>query len=663
MKRLLSVIIVVMLMVTSFVPFAYATEEKAFEGDSDRIQILFTHDLHSHLDPFKVDGEMAGGFARLKTLIDDKRYDAENEGIATLLVDAGDFSMGTLYQTIYEKEAPEITLLGYLGFDATVFGNHEFDYRSIGVSNMFSAAVANEETLAPSEIAFGMTEGVRLPEFLVSNIDWEVNNSEDNMLVKDALDNYGAKEYVIIEKNGIRIGLFGIVGQDAEDCAPESGIDFGDIVTAGKETVAKIKAEGADLIICLSHSGVWEDEDKSEDEILAKEVPEIDVIISGHTHTKLDEAIIHGNTHIVAAQEYGKYLGELDLVKNEEGRWSLENYEHIPVNAEIEEDAYIGSIVDRYKAMINEHYLAQFGYEYDTVLAVNDVQFTPFAEFGRVHEEDTLGSIIADSYIYAVEQAEGENYEKVYATVAPNGTIRDSFGKGEITVWDVFNVQSLGIGPDRIVGYPLVSVYLTGAELKVLAEVDVSVTSLMSAAQLYPSGIRWEYNPNRLILNKVTHVEFVDENGEAYPIENDELYRCICGLYSAQMLGSVTDLSYGLLSIVPKDKDGNPITDYEAHLVYDSEGREVKEWYALATYFDSFPENEDGVSVVPDDYETPEGRKLAIDDKSLGAILKAPSKVMKMVYGIIAAVVVLIVLIISGIVCIIKRRKKSKGRA
>ena len=147
MKRLFSLIIIAMLLVTSFVPFAYgAEEEKAIEADDSRIQILFTHDLHSHLDPFNLNGEMTGGFARLKTLIANKRYEAETEGIATLLVDAGDFSMGTLYQTINEIKAPELTLLGYLGYDATVFGNHEFDYRSIGTSNMFRAALENEST-------------------------------------------------------------------------------------------------------------------------------------------------------------------------------------------------------------------------------------------------------------------------------------------------------------------------------------------------------------------------------------------------------------------------------------------------------------------------------------------------------------------------------------
>jgi len=624
------------------------TDEIRFSDD--RIQILFTHDLHSHLDPFNVDGEDAGGFARIKSLIDDKRYEASNEGIATLVVDAGDFSMGTLFQTIFESEAAELTLLGYMGVEATTFGNHEFDYRSIGVANMLNAAVANASA----------DTNLSLPQLVISNIDWELNSSVDNKIVKEALDAYGAKEYAIIEKAGIRIGVFGLVGDDAEACAPESGIDFDNIVDASKEIVAQIEAEGADIIVCLSHSGVWDDPTVSEDELLAQEVPGIDVIISGHTHTKLEEPIVHGTTIICSTHEYGKNLGEIDLVKNEDGTWAIEGYTINPITDSIEEDPYVASLVDEYRDMINEHYLAQFGYEYDTVLAVNNVEFTPFAEFGRVHEEDTLGSIIADSYMYAVKQAEGENYEPIAMTVAPNGTIRDTIPKGEVTVWDVFNISSLGIGPDRIVGYPLVSIYLTGAELKTVAEIDVSVTALMSAAQLYPSGIRWDYNPNRLILNKVTHVELVDEAGNLVPIEDDKLYRVVAGLYSAQMLSSVEGMSYGILSITPKDKDGNPVTDYEQHIVRDQNGNELKEWYALASYIESFPANENGIAEIPNSYGEPEGRKLAHDDSSISAILKAPNNIAKVIYAISAAVVLILVLAVVIVVKIVKKIKRKR---
>ena len=93
------------------------------DSKGETIKILFTHDLHSRMDSDILNGQEVGGFARIKTLINEKF--SENQ--PNVLVDAGDFSMGTLYQTIYETKASELTMLGYLGYDAVAFGNHEFD--------------------------------------------------------------------------------------------------------------------------------------------------------------------------------------------------------------------------------------------------------------------------------------------------------------------------------------------------------------------------------------------------------------------------------------------------------------------------------------------------------------------------------------------------------
>ena len=133
------------------------------------------------------------------------------------------------------------------------------------------------------------------------------------------------------------------------------------------------------------------------------------------------------------------------------------------------------------------------------------------------------------------------------AAIVPAGTIRDSFFQGDITVTDAFRVSSLGIGADKMPGYPLISIYLTGKELKAVCEVDVSVTPLMNEAQLFISGMQYTFNPNRLIFNKVidsnlvkTH-KLTDEITKEYleEIQDDKLYRVVAGLYSAQMLSVV----------------------------------------------------------------------------------------------------------------------------
>ncbi len=620
---------------------------------AEEVQILFTHDMHSHLDAYRkeTDGktEWIGGFAKLKTLADEKR----DGHPATILVDGGDFSMGTLYQTIYETEAPELILMGQIGYDAVTLGNHEFDYRSEGLANMLLAA-AKYAKEHPQQ---------KLPDLVSANIDWSRNTSKDNLLVRRAMETYGSTPYTIIERGGVRIGIFGLLGSDADACAPESGLEFEDIVDTAKKMAALLREEQAELIVCLSHSGTFDKASKSEDEILAKKVSDIDVIVSGHTHTELEEAIQYGDTYVVSAGSYCSHLGEMHLTRKENGRWELEEYSLNPLDESVAEDPEISKQLTAYRKKVDETYLSRFGYTFDQVLAENPVKFTGMDEFAVEHGEDPLGSIIADSYVYAVQEAEGDHYEKVDVAISPAGTIRDTFCQGSLTVSDAFNVSSLGIGADRIPGYPLVSVYLTGKELKTVAEIDVSISPIMKTAQLYPSGLRWTYHPKRILLNRVMDVELATnvpytEGKETKKLEDDRLYRVVAGLYSAQMLGMIEDSSMGLLKIAPKDRDGNVIQDFEKHIIHDRNGAEIKEWYALASYLESFAPNQNGVPEVPSYYAAPEGRKLKVENFNLADILKNPNKFAWIVYG----VVVLLVLLAAGIVRVILKRRRKKQK-
>lgn len=605
------------------------------------VKILFTHDLHSHLDEYVMAGESVGGAARLKTLLDDRRSKTES----AVVVDGGDFSMGTLYQTVFSTQAAELTMLGYLGYDAATFGNHEFDYRDEGLSDMLRSAAKKRE----------QDPSLTLPKMLIANIDW------NDPAIGPALEAYNGgpyEPYTIIERGGVTFGIFGVMGADAVECAPATGVEFMDVISVSRVYASMLRDLGADIVICLSHGGVWSDADRSEDEQLAMAVPEIDVIVSGHTHTKLEEPIRHGDTYIVSCGEYGQFLGELDLVCRDDGRWELADYALNPIDDSVAADEDIACRLDEYRAQIDESYLKDFGYTYDQVLAVSSAHFKQFADFGQGLGGEPLGSIIADAYRFAVREAEGEDYEPVAAAVAPMGTIRDTIQNGEVTVWDAFNVCSLGIGKDGITGYPLVSVYLTGAEIRTAAEIDISVSPLMSAARLYPSGVEWTYNPNRMILNKVTDVKLVGENGAYEELEDDKLYRAVLGLYAAQMLGAVEDVSYGILSITPKDKNGVPIENYEDHIIYDREGNEVKEWYALASYLDSFPENEDGVSVIPSTYAEPDERKICDDSTALWDVLKNPNSIALAIYGVVIVLAALVVLTVVVIVRKIRRKRR-----
>ncbi len=620
----------------------------AAEENVKTVDVLFLHDTHSHLNEFPTveDGEsqIMGGFAKIKTLINAQTE--KNPEI--LLLDAGDFSMGTLIQVVFEEEASELRMLGEMGFDATTFGNHEFDYHARGLSNMLNSAAAS---------------GDKIPALVVCNVDWdsmkEAGFTEDQQLLYDAFEDYGVRDYVVVEKNGVKIAVTGVFGIDSLACAPNCPLEFEDPVEAVKETVAEIKAnEEVDMVACVSHSGTWEDEEKSEDEILAKAVPELDLIISGHTHTKLEEPIVHGNTCIVSVGEYGKYLGNLSMTQKEDGRWTLNDYELIKVDEDVPKDAKTQEKVDSFMSMADEKYLKQFGYTKDQVLCTNEIDFAPQSDTAEKHTENNLGSIIADAYTYAAEQVLGE--DTVAMSVAPSGTIRDSYTKGEITTEHVFNSFSLGIGRDEIPGYPLIGVYLTGAELKLAAEVDASISDFMTAARLYTDGLYWHYNPNRMILNKVTDAFLVNNQEERVELENDKLYLVVTDYYSSQMLGSVTELSYGLLSIVPKFADGTPIENYEDATLMKGD-QELKAWVAIADYMSSFEDTDgDGVGNVPAKYGTVEGRKVVEDSKNIIDLLKNPNKFFFMIVGIILLLLAILAGLVILIVKIVKKAKKRK---
>lgn len=610
----------------------------AAEQTGKKVDIMFLHDTHSHLNSFStVEGNETvtmGGFSRIKTLINAQK----EKNPDTLLLDAGDFSMGTLVQVVYEEEAAELRMLGQLGMEVTTLGNHEFDYKAEGLSNMMNAA---------------LNSGDALPEMLLCNMDWDAMKAsgltEEQQLILSAFEKYGVKDYVVLEKGGVKIAVVGVFGKDAEACVAQCPVVFKDPVEAVKETVAEIKAnENVDMIVCISHSGTDTNEDKSEDEILAKEVPDLDLIVSGHTHTKLDEAIRHGNTYIVSCGEYGKYLGDLTMIQNGAGRWNIAEYDLLEITPDIPQDAQTQAAVDGFMSLVNEKYLAQFGYTKDQTLCTNEVPFASLRDIYDVHEELNLGSIIADAYTYAVDHANTGDDTPVLVAVAPSGTIRDTYALGNITVENVFNSFSLGIGEDGIPGYPLISVYLTGEELKLVAEIDASVSDLMTSARLYTDGLYWHYNPNRLILSKVTETFIIDSQGNRIEIEDDKLYRVVTDFYSSQMLGGVTDMSYGLLSLVPKFKDGTPIERYE-DAVIKVDGKELKAWTAIAQYMQSFEDTDgDGVPNVPQVYATKEGRKVVEDSKDIKDLIKNPNKFTYMILAVLAVVLVLVGLLFVG---------------
>ena len=621
----------------------------AARNKAKQVDIIFTNDLHSHLNSFYtlVEGEKTevGGFARIKTIVDQQKKRKPD----TMVLDAGDFSMGTLVQNVFESKAAELRMLGTLGFDVTTLGNHEFDYRSSGLKNMLQTA----------------TQQDTLPKMVLCNVDWEAMEATEltpgQKLIQEGFETYGVRDYVVLEKGEVKIAVIGVMGEDSIACAPTCELIFKDQVKAVKQTVQNIQEnEKVDMIVCVSHSGTNEQQSKSEDEILAKKVPQLDLIISGHTHTKLYEPIVHGNTYIVSAGQYGEYVGSMSLEQRVDGRWNISNYGLIPVTNEIIEDKEIQTMVDGFYDDVDKEYLSKFGYTRKQVLANNEVKFGDLVDLSILHKEQNMGNLIADAYVYAIASSDGFVKEPVMIAVVPSGTIRDTYTTGDITVEDVFHSFSLGIGADGVPGYPLIGVYLTGKELRTIAEIDASISDYMQTARLYTSGLNFTFNPNRIILNKVTDVYVTDRNQKRVDIKNDTLYYVVADLYSGQMLSAVTDMSYGLLSIVPKYKDGTKINNFEDVIIKEN-GKELKAWDAIARYMNSFEDTDgDGIGNVPTYYASEHGRKVIVKSKNLIELIKNPNRFVALYCVIIVVVIVVVTFLMCLVVKTIKRFRKRR---
>lgn len=637
MKRLraAAAIILVLLLLCTALPCAVLA---AGEGESHETTVLFTHDLHSHFLPqTAADGGESGGYARLATVLRQER--AQHPDALTL--DGGDFSIGSLIQTLYTSKAPELRTMGALGYDATTAGNHEFDHEGLGFARMLTAA---------------RTSGDTVPALLMANYKPSDDNP-DQLDIQRAMSAYGVKDYMLLERGGVTYGIFGLMGTDSDDCAPTSGFTLEDPIEAAKRCVKALEEQGAQFIICLSHGGTNVKESMSEDQQLAKKVDGIDLIISGHTHTTLTEPIVEGDTYIVSAGPYCENLGSITLEWTEDGEKTLKDYRLTPIDETVAEDQTIATLVEGWKNQVSSSYLASYGLSYDQVLTTSDYDLPKPQNKDRV--DNALGNLVADAYHWASTTLVEDAPDVETVAVVADGVLRASLYKGNITTSQAFDVLSMGVGEDGKSGYPLVSCYLTGKELKAVMEVDASVSPIMTGTQLYMSGAQYSFNTHRLIFNRVTGAQLEEPayavnfgSQSLSKLENDKLYRVVSGMYSAQMLGTVKDKSFGILSIVPKDENGQPITDFSTRILRDKNGNEIKEWYALAAYLQNF-----GTDGVPSHYEAGSCKTISTSWNPI-ELVKNPSLFS---VGLVLVFILLVVLVVFLVRTLIRRGRRRRG--
>jgi 5'-nucleotidase / UDP-sugar diphosphatase len=575
--------------------------------------IIHTNDMHSRLagyapeleyTPLSVgDDSTVGGFARIARII--KQEKDRNPG-SLLVLDAGDFLMGTLFHALEESDGFQLRLMKEMGYDAVSVGNHEFDFGIRSAAEIISSSAKNGQ----------------IPSILLANIQFNTESQEDDGF--EALYNDGIiKPYEIIEKNGLRIGIFGILGYDALSKAPYiSPAKITDPIKTARKIANDLRTvEKADIIICLSHSGVTRNEDgewAGEDVKLASKVNDIDIIISGHTHTCLTEPIFVGKTIIVQAGANGAYVGKIQIaVKNEQ--IEIQSYQLIPVNDSIQGDLKIHTAIENQKGLIQKRILDDLKMNYNDPVVTSG--FNLICDESNKVEDSNLGPLLADAIRNYINSAEGKHTD--IALIAA-GVIRDQLVTGTSSIADLFRISSMGKGSDIIPGYPLSMVYVTGNELKKIIEVLLFAYKSNPDNYCYYSGLKVHFDPSKGMLRKIISIETEDDAGNYklldYSKENNELYSITANAYILEFVGLLKKMTFGIVKVYPKNEDGTIIPNMrEAVIDMDihKEGvQEGKEWMALYNFVRKFKDiNRDGVPDVPEQYKDPSLRIMPVAKK------------------------------------------------
>ncbi len=613
------------------------------------LTIIHTNDLHSHLMGFSPeldytpdktgDDATLGGWARIATVIKRERASRANP---SLVLDAGDFTMGSLFHMLAREEAIELSLMKRMGYDIVTLGNHEFDLMPDGLARILAAGKRN-----------GM------PEAVFSSAKFSAESEKDDTLA--AVFKKGlVKPYTIRIVNGIKIGFFGILGEVAIGDAPfASPVKFTPPVEVAREMVTLLREkEKVDMVICLSHSGLYLGS-KSEDEVLAREVKGIDVIISGHSHTLVEKPLVVGGTIIVQAWEYGKRVGVLDIAWSN-GKVSIKNYKMITIDDSIPADRDIQKRIESYIGDIDRRVLKEHGLSYWKIIA-----HTGF-DLPVIEDESPVGNLITDSirwYVNKYDYDPADPATKVVASIEANGVIRDSLLKGKtgkLAVADIFRTIPLGIGMDGTMAYPLVSCYLYGSELKKAMEILTSIYPLKGDSYFIQiSGIRFTYNPRRALFDRVTEVWIGSEEDGYVPLDysssNKKLYRIAANIYDTTFLKVIGGFTFNILTIIPKDRQGNPISDLVAHRVDADKHKpgiqELKEWVGVMEFIKTFPDrNGDGLADVPEKYRGALGRIVKEPSLNPVKLLSRGTAVTWVIFGIFVLVLALIALIVRFLV-------------
>jgi len=576
------------------------------------LTILQTSDMHDHASGYGSraeytpldttdDDPVKGGYARLATKIEDIRSQQDNKNL--LLLDSGDFFMGT----IYDMSIPPLALAFFqaMGYDAVTLGNHEFDWSPAGLDLLLNA---------------GIDAGFNVP-IVASTMD----ASGDAGLT--ALINNGAirNKMIITTDNGLKIGIMSLEGPNSiQDMPAAAPVTFTINYAEAQAVVDDLRNnDKVDVVVALSHSGIRPD-GTGDDADWAENVTGIDIIASGHYHTVDQTAHVVGpsGTIIFSPGSYTRWLANLDITYTFDKMHIVSHtfdFTLIPIDDTIQGDPNIQAMVAATDSGISAA-LEASGLPAD----LTPVSSTSFDLVKEEFAETAIGNLSADAIRFTANQLSTATGGTPFtAGIVASGVIRDALLKGDtglITFSDAYNVLPLGISPwdQSVPGYPLISIYVTGPEIRTTCEISAILSILKdNVATAIPgfgpdvylnvSGLRYKYHydptaaqftPGSLGMTvwqvSVTPPDDYTTSNAGTPIDLTDtttLYRIVVDYYALQMMGIATSKGF---SIVPKDASGNPIDLSDPDIVENyridrdpaTEGvQELKEWMGLLQYF------------------------------------------------------------------------------
>ncbi len=452
----------------------------------DTLVILHVNDSHSHLLPFgpkNANGvPTVGGLARVATLVKQTRAHEKN----VLFFHAGDLFVGDFMWDRYHG-VPEFKILHQLGCDAFTIGNHEFE-------------------IGPEVLKASLKKaGLPAPDFAVlsANIDMSQDPGLDSLVVP----------YIVKKVGHLKVGIFGLTTPESNDFQhpkPDSVIGF---IQPARACVDSLRSK-VDLIIALTHLGVYADS------VLADSVAGIDLIVGGHSHTKISQPIALTNpegkiTYIVQAKSKYRYLGKLKAYVDGSGMHIL-SYALIPVNASVPNDPEIGAEIDTLKNLIEND--PRYGRVYSETIAQADTFLS--RESGWGYKDTPIGNLITDAY-----------RAKTGTDIAIDvyGYISQDLWQGPLTGMDLFQIAYYGYNPATGLGFDLWTFNLKGYELKMGLEYVADKMGSTKDLTVQVSGMSFKYNPTKPPMLKVSDIKI---GGEPYSITKTYSITSNYGLYS-----------------------------------------------------------------------------------------------------------------------------------